>query len=180
VPVSFPRVAAALGVAYAQTGRVIEAVALHTQALAQTMATAMCLFEVFCCLALAEAQMLAGRLGEARLLAERALALARQYPERGHEAYALHLLGTLAAQPQPPDVIRAATHYHRALTLAEELGMRPLQAHCHRSLGTLSITLKQAARARSELAMAIEMYQAMDMTFWLPETEAALARVDGP
>ena len=58
--------------------------------------------------------------------------------------------------------------------------MRPLQAHCHRGLGTLSVTLKEAARARSELALAIEMYRAMDMTFWLPQTEAALARVDGP
>jgi hypothetical protein len=32
---------------------------------------------------------------------------------------------------------------------------------------------------RAELSTAIEMYQAMEMTFWLPETEAALARVEG-
>ena len=31
----------------------------------------------------------------------------------------------------------AEDHYRHALALAEELGMRPLQAHCHRSLGTL-------------------------------------------
>jgi hypothetical protein len=28
------------------------------------------------------------------------------------------------------------------------------------------------------LSTAIEMYQAMEMTFWLPQTEAALAQVD--
>jgi hypothetical protein len=26
---------------------------------------------------------------------------------------------------------------------------------------------------------AIEMYKSMDMTFWLPQTEAALAQVEG-
>jgi hypothetical protein len=55
--------------------------------------------------------------------------------------------------------------------------MRPLQAHCHRGLGRLFTTLGQAERARSELATAIAMYQSMDMTFWLPQTEAALAQV---
>jgi hypothetical protein len=27
--------------------------------------------------------------------------------------------------------------------------------------------------------MAMEIYRGMDMTFWLPETEAALAQVEG-
>jgi hypothetical protein len=36
----------------------------------------------------------------------------------------------------------------------------------------------QQEQARAELSTAIEMYQAMEMTFWLPETEAALAKVD--
>ena len=56
--------------------------------------------------------------------------------------------------------------------------MRPLQAHCHRGLGTLYATAGQPAQARTALATAIEMYRAMDMAFWLPQTEAALAQVD--
>src|SRR5262249_2966542 len=59
----------------------------------------------------------------------------------------------------------------------DELGMRPLQAHCHRSLGTLYAKTDQREQARIELSIAIEMYRAMEMTFWLPQTEAALARV---
>ena len=55
--------------------------------------------------------------------------------------------------------------------------MRPLQAHCHRGLGTLYATTGQQEQARAELAAAIDLYRAMDMTFWLPQTEAALARV---
>ena len=61
---------------------------------------------------------------------------------------------------------------------AEELGMRPLQAHCHRGRGMLYAATGQREQARTALSTAIEMYQAMDMTFWLPQAEAALAQVD--
>jgi hypothetical protein len=53
--------------------------------------------------------------------------------------------------------------------------MRPLQAHCHLGLGTLYAKSGQAEHARSELATAIALYRAMEMTFWLPQAEAALA-----
>ena len=121
--------------------------------------------------------MLAGRLEEAHTLAKRALAHARERQERGHQAYALRLLGEVAAHRAPPDVDVAAAHYHQALALAEELGMRPLQAHCHHGLGTLYATVGQWAQARTALTTALEMYRAMDMTFWLPHAEAALAQV---
>ena len=47
--------------------------------------------------------------------------------------------------------------------------MRPLQAHCHRGLGTLYTKLEKVEQARTEFAMAIELYRIMDMTFWLPK-----------
>ena len=81
--------------------------------------------------------MLAGRLEEAHALAERALALARVHQERGNQAYALRLLGEIAARREPPEIDQAEAHYRHALALAEELGMHPLQAHCHLGLGTL-------------------------------------------
>jgi hypothetical protein len=56
--------------------------------------------------------------------------------------------------------------------------MQPLQAHCHRSLGTLYTTIGQAEQAHTELSTAIKMYQARVMTFWLPQAEAALAQVE--
>jgi tetratricopeptide (TPR) repeat protein len=92
------------------------------------------------------------------------------------EAYALWLLGEIAAHRTPPDIDQAAAHYHQALALAEELGMRPLQAHCHRGLGRLYAATGQWELARAELSTAIAMYQSMDMTFWLPQTEEALAQ----
>ena len=65
------------------------------------------------------------------------------------------------------------------LALAEPRGMRPLIAHCHRGLGTLYATTGQAEQSRVELSMAVTLYRDMEMTFWLPETEAALAQVEG-
>ena len=81
------------------------------------------------------------------------------------------------AHANPPDVAPAATHDPQALALAEKLGMRPLQAHCHRGLGIPYITTGQRTHACTELSTAIALYRAMDMTFWLPQTEAALAQV---
>ena len=133
----FPLMAAALGAAYTRFGRGTDAVPLLTQAIEQTTATEMAGFQALCCLPLGEAQMLAGRLKEAHALTERALALAREHQERGHQAYALRLLGEIAAQREPPEREQAEAHYRQALALAEELGMRPLQAHCHLGLGTL-------------------------------------------
>ena len=54
----------------------------------------------------------------------------------------------------------------------------PLQAHCHRGLGTLYGMTDQPEQARAELSTAIALYRAMEMTFWLPQGEAALAQVE--
>jgi len=57
--------------------------------------------------------------------------------------------------------------------------MRPLQAHCHHGVGTLYTQTGQREQARTALTAAIDLYRAMDMTFWLPQAEAALAQVRG-
>jgi tetratricopeptide (TPR) repeat protein len=179
LPVRFPRMAAALGAAYTLAGRVTEAVPLLTQAVAQTTATAMVCYQALCHLALGEAQLRAGHLEDAHAEAERTLALARERQERGHQAYALRLLGDIVAWRDPSDLAQAGEYYQQALVLADELAMRPLQAHCHRSLGTLYAAIGEQESARTELSTAIEMYQAMDMMFWLPQTETALAQMEG-
>jgi tetratricopeptide (TPR) repeat protein len=121
---------------------------------------------------------LAVYLEEAQALAERTLALARQHQERGHEAYALRLLGDMAARRKPPESEPTVARYRQALAFADELGMRPLQAHCHRGLGTLYARIGPREQARAALATAVNLYRTMEMTLWLPETEAALAQVE--
>jgi hypothetical protein len=60
-----------------------------------------------------------------------------------------------------------------------ERGMRPLAAHCHRGLGTLYATTGQSEQAGAELSLEIALYKAVEMTFWLPQAEAALVRAEG-
>ena len=177
LPLFVPRMAAALGTAYTLSGRVADAVALLTQAMEQTMATETAGFQTLCSLPLSEAQVLAGRLEEAHALVERTLALAREYQERGGQAYALRLLGEIAARREPPKSELAEAHYQQTLALADELGMRPLVAHCHLGLGTLHSRIGRLEEAHAELSTAIASYRAMDMTFWLPRAEAALAQI---
>ena len=75
------------------------------------------------------------------------------------------------------EVEQAAVHYRQALSLAEELGMRPLAAHCHHGLGTLYAEAGQHEQARVELSEALELYRALDMMYWLPQVEARRAQV---
>jgi tetratricopeptide (TPR) repeat protein len=176
-PAWFPLMAAVLGAAYTLAGRIDDARLLLTQALGWSIATAVVVNQALCHLALGEAQLLAGCLEEAHSLGEGALSLARAHHERGHEAYALRLLGEIAMRRPRPKRALAESQYEQALTLADALGMRPLQAHCHHALGTLYAKTGRRRRARGELSTAIQQYHNMNMTFWLPRAEAALARV---
>jgi tetratricopeptide (TPR) repeat protein len=169
--------AAALGGAYTLAGRVADAVQLLTQAIEQTMTTDMGRLQALCSLPLGEAQVLAGRLEEAHTLADRTLTHAREHQERGNEAYALRLLGEIAARREPPEHDQAGEYYRRAIALGEELEMRPLVAHCHYGLGTLYAHIGRPERAQAELSAALDLYRAMEMTFWLPQAEAALVQM---
>jgi tetratricopeptide (TPR) repeat protein len=173
----FPQAAASLGAAYALARQTAEALPLLEQTVTQAIAMRYLFEHALRVVWLGEAYLLAGRLDEAYTQARHALEFSRAHQERGHEAYALQLLGEFYARQEPAEVEPAATHYRQALALAEELGMRPLQAHCHRSLGTLYSQRGWAACARAELTMAVHLYRAMDMTFWLPQAETALAQV---
>ena len=57
--------------------------------------------------------------------------------------------------------------------------MRPLQAHCHLGLGTLYTKTGQREQTRADLSTALDLYRAMEMLFWIPQAEVALAQVEG-
>jgi tetratricopeptide (TPR) repeat protein len=135
IPLFLPGLTAYLGLAYVLSGRVTEALHLLDQVVVPEEPPVDGGSAVMS--KLGEAYLLAGRRENASQLAERALVLARDRKERGDQAWALRLLGAIALHGTPPDVALAETHYRPALALAEELGMRPLQAHCHCGLGTL-------------------------------------------
>jgi tetratricopeptide (TPR) repeat protein len=168
LPFHFSLLAPALGSAYMLCGRVDEAVRLLERALEQATSSGRMG---------GQAHLRAGRLEAAHTLAARALEHARTYQERGDEAYVLRLLGDLATHRHPPQVEEAEASYCQAMALAEALGMHPLAAHCHLGLGNLYLKLGRREQARADLSQALELFRAMQMTFWLPAVEVALAQV---
>jgi tetratricopeptide (TPR) repeat protein len=172
-----PPIASILGMVYALAGRTAEALPLLDQALERVVTGSRTSYYAHMLTELSEALLFVGRVDEAHALAERLLELSSTHTGHGYQAHAHRLLGDVATRREPPDIAQAAAHYRQALALAEELGMRPLQAHCHCGLGTLYTKLGQPEPARSALSTALDLYRAMEMTFWLPQTEAALAAI---
>jgi tetratricopeptide (TPR) repeat protein len=171
VPLLLSLIAAELIHAYAGSGRLAEGSRLLAQALVPMAAS----HSALVLLSRSEAYLLAGEHDEATRRAKEALEAARRHRQWGQEAYALRILGDTASHPDAPAVGQALGHYRQALALAQELGMRPLVAHCHLGLGTLYQKLGRETEAQTELVTAEEMYRAMDMPFWLARAEAALA-----
>jgi tetratricopeptide (TPR) repeat protein len=120
--------------------------------------------------ALGRAGLLLGRLDEARSLSKCAIESSPCHP--GYVAYALHLLGDIAAHPDRVDSVGAEAHYREALALAQPRGMRPLVAHCHLGLGKLCRRTGKREQAREHLTTATAMYREMDMPFWLKQADA--------
>jgi ATP/maltotriose-dependent transcriptional regulator MalT len=121
---------------------------------------------------LGHGRLIAGQGERAEAVAQHARDLALAHKERGHEAYALHLLGEVALHRAAPDMDEAEARYREACVLAKDLGMRPLAAHCHLGLGALSRRTGADPRAKEHLTTAEAMYREMGMAFWLEKAEA--------
>ncbi len=173
-----PQVTGYLGHAYARAGRVDEGLALLERAIEIFDATRAWPFRTLITAHRGAACLLAGRLDTALALGHEALTLAREHGERGHEAWALRLLGEIAAKSDPLDAKETERYYREAWTLADELGMRPLVARCHLGLGKLDGRPGDGAKTREHLITAATMFREMDMGVWLAQAQAALRVTD--
>jgi tetratricopeptide (TPR) repeat protein len=180
IPRFFPMIASSLIAAYTLGGRVAEAAPLLEQIRVHMATGSRVVYHALVLIELSEACLLAGYVDEACTLVERLLELSRTHTGRGYQAHACRLLGDVARHRAPPNAEQATAHYRQALTLAEALGMRPLQAHCRLGLGTIYLQTGRRARAHAELSAAVRLYRAMAMTCWRPQAEAALVQVEAP
>ena len=176
LPQLSPDISDQLGYAYALSGRTAEGLAVLEEARAAMEAMGMVQWRTPLLAHLGETYLLASRREDALAQAGRCLALARERGHRGSEAWALRLLGEIAAHADRPDMATAEAHYGAALSLATELGMRPLLAHCHLGLGNLCRGTGNQAKAEEHLATATAMYREMDMRFWLHKAESSASK----
>ena len=125
-----------LGDAYARSGRIAEGISLLQQGLSALETMGHRLAQSFFLVPLGEAYVLR-RPARGRARVRRAsphpCPRGRSTPSRSGGP--LRLLGEVAARRDLPE--QAEGHYRDALALAEQLGMRPLVAHCHLGLGKL-------------------------------------------
>jgi class 3 adenylate cyclase/tetratricopeptide (TPR) repeat protein len=166
-----PLLCSAVGSAYAQSGRIAEGLPLLELGLGGAARMGHKAFVIYLQGWLAAGYLLAGRRTDAAALALESLEAARHVGRTAREADARSILGHIAASAQPPQVEEAEGHYHAALALADELGMRPLVAHCHLDLGKLYRETGKRKEAYESLATATTMYREMDMGFWLEQAE---------
>jgi len=169
-----PIPASLLGLTQALLGKFDEAMPLLRDGVHLSEALGVNAYLALWTLNLAEGLMTAGQLDQARETARHALDLAVSHKERGHQAWALHLLGELSAMREPPAVGEAAAYFGQALALAEPRGMRPLVAHCHLGLGTLYRRTGKRGQAQEHLSLATTMYREMDMGFWLEKADVEI------
>jgi len=178
IPVHRPLIESCLGSAYASVGRLDEALPLLDRAVEDTAWMRRMGGQALRLALVSDAYMLAGRTDAAEALARRGLELSGKSKDKGSRAWLLRILGDLTARRSLLKAEQAETQYAEALGLAQELGMRPLQANCHLGLGHVYADMNNVAKAHSELLAATELYRAMSMPFWLLKAEAALAKVN--
>ncbi len=169
LPFLFPHAAAVMGATHIRRGRIAEALSLLERAAEQTAAPRAWIFirET----PLGEAYLIAGQLERADEVARRALVVAREYRVRAQEAWVLRLLGDIATRRGPSEPGDGRPQYEAAIAIADQLGMRPLVAHCHLGLGKLYQRAGDRQPAQEHLITAAAMYREMEMRFWREQAE---------
>jgi class 3 adenylate cyclase/tetratricopeptide (TPR) repeat protein len=172
LPVALPLLGSSLGHAYCLAGRAQEAIGLLEEAERQAGAMGRMGGHAILLVRLGEAYLHAVRIPDARRCAHIALTLSQQHKERAFEAYALRLLGDLGAHDASA-LEESEAFYRQAAGLAEELAMHPLLARCYLDLCRLYRRADRRASAETHLNMAIALFQAFDMPYWLEHAKAS-------
>ena len=178
IPVQLPLIWSCLGFVYALSGKIDAGQQLLEQAVENGASMRRIGGQPMRMAWLCETLLSANRINEAQSIAQNAFDIVRKVKDRGGQAWILRLLAQIEAKCESPDYERAKFYYQESLELATELGMRPVQAHCHNDLGQLYFKLEEYRAAWRELSTAIEFYRNLEMTFWLPAAETSFANID--
>jgi tetratricopeptide (TPR) repeat protein len=123
--VILPTTTGLLGLSYALNGQLDEALPMTEES--ESLSSAIRIFDTPMAITAASVVFLrCGRVDEAAQAAARIMELTSQRKLRGSHARALYTTATVNAISGAPDEARAERHFVEGLTLADELGMRPL------------------------------------------------------
>lgn len=163
-PVGFAYVALHFGYALSLAGRAGEGIPILEQSVGVAESKGFVARHALRLAYVSEAYLVAGRDDAAAAAGLRALELAKKHEERANEAYALRILGKIAVcGGRLPE---AEIHFRSSLQLARELGMRPLEAHCHRGLADVFELKRKPKDAAGYREAAAALVQIMQMRFW--------------
>jgi class 3 adenylate cyclase/tetratricopeptide (TPR) repeat protein len=172
LPAVLLEVAAPLASAYVESGRAADAIALLEHAIAQAIALRHRIGHWLRAGGLGEAYLAAGRLDEALPMTQLYVEITRVVGARGSHAWAQRLAAEALAQAGP-DKGDAEAAFAAALALAEELGMRPLQARCLLARAAARRRAGDVEGARTDLEAAIARLADLDMPAWRARAEQA-------
>jgi tetratricopeptide (TPR) repeat protein len=174
-PAMLAHVAGFLGLGYALGGRVADALALleRAQAHAATIFPGSTLGHGVRLASLAEAHLSGGNPDRAGRIGREALEHFERLRALGYQAWALRLLGAVAARTGAPGDAEAL--YRQASALAERLGMRPLVGQCLLELGSVHHDAGRDEAARLAFASAVDVFSSMDTPFWKARAERQAA-----
>ena len=171
IAIYVPLVAPRLGYAYVHAGRQAEGLRLLEQSIEDSAAVGRAGFLALNLAWLGDAYLHAHRIDEAMVLADRACELSRLHKEPGHGALALKLRGDIAMRQTVKQIEQAEAHYREALRLANDMAMRPLQAHCHAALAQVYGAAGNLEQARQESSVANKLFAALAMNGFLTMNE---------
>jgi tetratricopeptide (TPR) repeat protein len=175
VPGIFALAAAPLASAYCLAGRADAALDLIKEAIEQAIAIGDPFGHWLRAAGRAEAYLQVGRAADALPLAQRGVEVSKAVKGRVNLGWALRLMGEVAAAQTPPLADEAEAAYREALKMAQEMGMRPLEARCRFDLSELYRQAGRLVEAHAEVAYAVEAFRALGMHTWLARAESASA-----
>ena len=120
---------------------------------------------------LAESYLLAGRGDDAAREIERGLGMARANKQRWLEAEGYRIKSEVRSRADAADLAGALADGERAVSIAGEMGLRPLLGRCHLALARLGRRAGEGG-AWQHLERATSLFGEMDMRFWMEQAEA--------
>jgi hypothetical protein len=123
---------------------------------------------------LGEAHLPAGNRDEALSVGRQALALTRDRKERGHEAWALRLVGEIHSRRNSPETELAEGRYRESLGPRREARHAPPGGPLPPRVRKACCRTSDYGKARKHLTTTAATYREMGMDFWLEKAEAAL------